>query len=167
MTRKLIALALLLCAVTTLGQTPHRIVTTTRLVAIFFQNEDEWQRAIQQKDQATLQRLMSEDFQVWTPAPPGEPIPREQWLQHAMAEKLGTFRIRQMAARAVNNTTVVVSFVLSETVEEAGKTHARDYFIVDLWQKKDENWQVTDRYLSQINVRFGMQQGDVKPTGKN
>ena len=84
-----------------------------------------------------------------------------------MAEKLDSFRIRQMAARAVNNSAVVVSFVLSETVEQAGKAHTSDYFIVDLWQKKDENWQVTDRYSSQVKGVSGNQQGDVKPTGKN
>ena len=166
MIRKSILFSLLFCTVAGLAQASRRIVTTTRLVAIFSQNEDEWLRAIQQKDQATLQRLMSEDFQVWTPAPPGAPISREHWLQQAMAEKLDSFLIRQMAARAVNENVVVVSFVLSEIVEQAGKAQANDYFIVDLWQKKGENWQVTDRYMSQVRGVHG-EQGDVKPTGKN
>ncbi|PYX82806.1 MAG: hypothetical protein DMG70_13430 [Acidobacteria bacterium] len=148
-------------------QTPGRIVTTTRLVALFSQMEAGWLEAIQQQDQATLTRFLADDFQVWTPTPPGEPVPREQWLQQAMAEKLDSFRIRQMAARAVNSSTVVVSFVLGETVQQAGKPRATDYFIVDLWQKKDENWQVTDRYLSQVRGISGNQPGDVKPTGKN
>ena len=155
------------CLVSAQAPAPARTVTATRLVSVFSQLETDWLRAIEQKDQATLERLLSKDFQVWTPAPPGEPIPREEWLQQALAEKLDSFRIRQMAARAVNNSAVVVSFVLSETVEQAGKLHAGDYFIVDLWQKKDENWQVTDRYLSKVRGVPGSQQGDVKPTGKN
>ncbi|HKN33028.1 MAG TPA: nuclear transport factor 2 family protein [Terriglobales bacterium] len=167
MRRKFIVFIVFACAVASLGQTPGRILTTTRLVTLFSQMEADWLKAIHEQDQATLNRLLAEDFQIWTPAPPGEPIPREQWLQRAMAEKLDSFRIRQMAARAVNNSAVVVSFVLSETVEQAGKAHTSDYFIVDLWQKKDENWQVTDRYSSQVKGVSGNQQGDVKPTGKN
>lgn len=165
-----VVLSLLFCHVASLGQNPApaaRIVTTTRLVAIFSQAEDDWLRALQQKDQATLERLVSEDFQVWTPAPPGEPLPREQWLQQALAEKFDSFRIRQMAVRGLDESTAVVSFVLSQTVERAGGLHTSDFFIVDIWHKNDESWQATDRYSSIIKGVSGSKPENVKPTGKN
>src|SRR5437868_15546211 len=84
------------------GQTtkpPRRIVTTTRLVAIFSELENDCMKAVQENDANALDRLLSEDFQIWTPSPPGHPIPREDWLKQA--EKPQSFRIRQMAVRGV------------------------------------------------------------------
>jgi uncharacterized protein DUF4440 len=168
--RRSIVFSLLLSNVASMGQNPApptRIVTTTRLVAIFSQMEADWLRATQQKDQATLQRLLAEDFQVWTPAPPGEPLPREQWFDEILAEKLDSFRIRQMAVRGLNDSTAVVSFVLSQTVVRAGHRHTSDFFIVDLWRKIDESWQATDRYSSPIRAVSAGRQEEVKPTGKD
>jgi hypothetical protein len=169
MRQKSIFCVLLFCAAA-LGQTPGRIVTTTRLVTIFSQLEKDWLKAVQQKDEASLNRLLTEDFEVWTPAPPGDPTPREEWLRQALAEKIDSFRIRQMAVKGLNDNTAIASFVLSETVEHAGKPLTRSFFIVDVWEKKngrDESWQATERYLSEVKGVAATQQGDVKPTGKN
>jgi ketosteroid isomerase-like protein len=140
------------------------------LVTIFSQIERDWLKAVQQKDEATLSRLLAEDFEVWTPAAPGDPIPHQEWLRQALAEKIDSFRIRQMAVKGLNDNTAIASFVLTESVERAGKPHTSNFFVVDVWQKKnnnDESWQVTDRYLSEVKAVSAAQQGDFKPTGKN
>ena len=145
-----------------------RIVTKTRLVAIFSELETQWLQAVQQKDETTLSRLVSEDFQVWTPQPPGAPIPREDWQKQALAHQLASFRLRQMAVRSLSNQISVASFVLSDIIEQGGKPRSRDHFVVDIWKKDGENWQCTDRYVWPISgnarrVRAGV---DLKPSGK-
>ena len=145
-----------------------RIVTKTRLVAIFSELETQWLQAVQQKDETTLSRLVSEDFQVWTPQPPGAPIPREDWQKQALAHQLASFRLRQMAVRSLSNQISVASFVLSDIIEQGGKPQSRDHFVVDIWKKDGENWQCTDRYVWPISgnarrVRAGV---DLKPSGK-
>jgi ketosteroid isomerase-like protein len=144
-----------------------RIVTVTRLVAIFSDLESQWLRALQQKDQSTLNRLLAEDLQVWTPAPPGDPIPREDWLKQASADRLESFHIRQMAVRSLNDDVTLASFVLNETVERAGKPATYDYFVVDVWHRDANQWQVTDRYVSKVAGASQPAQTSVKPSGRN
>ncbi len=146
---------------------PGRIVTVTRLVAMFSDLESQWLTAVQQKDESALKRLLADDFQVWTPTPPGDPITREDWLKQAWAGRLESFHLRQMAVRSLTDDTALASFVLSETVERAGKTTRRDYFVVDVWRKNDNQWQVTDRYVSSHAGASHPAQTDVKPSGKN
>src|SRR5437879_2122490 len=142
----------------------RRVVTTTRLVAIFADLENQWLQALQHKDESSLSRLLGEEFQVWMPSMSG-PVPREEWQQQAFARTLTAFQFRQMAARSLNEATVVTSFVLHENVQSAGKPTAEDYFVVDIWSKRDNQWVCTDRYLSPIS-NGQASAADVKASGK-
>lgn len=136
-----------------------RVVTTTRLVAVFTQLESQLMTAVQQNDLAAFDRLLDKNFQEWTPQPPGEPIPRSDWMQGVTAGHPQSFELRQMAVVPAGNDELV-SFVLSEQVGDK----PRDYFIVDLWAPDGPNWRLTNRYRAQIsgaNYRPGP-----KPTGK-
>jgi ketosteroid isomerase-like protein len=163
--------AVMACAVLAQDQTRRgkseagRIVTVTRLVAMFSDLESQWLKAVQQKDEGTLNRLLAQDLRVWMPTPPGDPIPREDLLKQALSQRLESFAIRQMAVRSLHDDTALVSFVLHETVEQAGKPVTSDYFVIDVWQKVDSNWQVADRYFSE--VASSPAQTSVKPSGKN
>jgi hypothetical protein len=53
-----------LTAASTNGQTSGRIVTRTRLVAVFSDLQNQWLEAVQKKDTATLDRLLGEEYQV-------------------------------------------------------------------------------------------------------
>jgi len=162
-----------LCVVAPAQQTapprrgPQRVVTTTRLVRVFSELETEWHQAVQQKDSAVLDRLLGEDFQEWKPSIAG-PVPREEWQQRAFAQELRSFQLRRVAVRSLNEETVVVSFVLSESVQSGGKLEEQDSFIVDLWAKIDGRWVCTDRYASPVNGPAGRAVvEDVKPNGKH
>jgi hypothetical protein len=132
---------------------PSRIVTTTRLVAQFSQLERQWLKAVADRDQDALDGLMSQDFQEWNPQSI-DPVPREEWLrQRAGRAEAGTL-MQQMAVRDLGSA-ALVSFVLS--------TKAGQWFIVDVWERLGENWQVTDRYASRVT---GGVSRPVRPSGK-
>ena len=147
-------------------QAPGRIVTTTRLVAIFSQLEHDLLKGIQQEDHQVLDRLLSDEFQVWTPLPPGEPVPREDWLARFWRHKLQSFRVRQTAVRGLTDDISVASFVLTETVVE-GTPKNHDYFIVDVWTKYGDSWRLSDRYESPVSAAATGGTGDKRPTGKD
>ncbi len=151
------------------SQHPSRIVTTTRLVATFSDLENELGKALQQNDQPALNRLLSEDFQVWTPAPPGQPIPREDWLRHMETQKPESFQVRQMAVRGLTDEISVASFVLTEAVAGAQGKQKHSYFVVDLWKKSGDAWQITDRYVSAVSGASpaAAKTTDKRPTGKD
>ncbi len=149
------------------GQTPevggHRIVTTTRLVARFSDLEQQLLNAARHKDKAALSKLLSEDFEQWTPLPPGDPLPREEWMHNALtAFTIQSFQLRQMAVRMVGDT-AVVSFVLSLKAVCDGRNCGGDSFIVDLWQERKNASQLLVRYASSIRRLPRLPQ---KPTGK-
>ena len=77
---------------------------------------------------------LADDFEEWTPAPPGDPIAREDWLKHALDPGfvMQSSQIRQMAVRTVNDTEVV-SFVESRSAVCGGRDCSSSSFIVDLW----------------------------------
>jgi hypothetical protein len=158
------AMVFALLVVSSYGQQvkpPSRIVTTTRLVALFSGLEQELLTAARDKDHAAFDRLVSSDFQVWTPDPPGQPIPRAAWLEKfGGADRPSDFSIRQMAVRSLGQH-AVVSFVLLEGAP--GRQTAR--FIVDLWSSAANGWKLTDRYLSPVPA--ASYAGDRKPSGKN
>ncbi len=142
----------------------RRVVTTTRLVAVFSDLEKQWLQAVQRKDEAALTGLLGEDFEVWTPQNNG-PITREQWLKQNLAQELQAFRFRQMAARSLSDDKVVTNFVLSESVQSGIKTAVQNYFVVDIWSKTGERWVCTDRYVSSLS-KATAPAADVKPSGK-
>jgi hypothetical protein len=143
-----------------------RIVTRTRLVAIFSDLENQLFKSLQDKNDQAVSALLSEDFQLWTPASPGDPVPREDWQKQALAENMKAYHIRQTAARSIDDNSVLVHFVLSRTFQRAGKAAASEYFVVDLWQKNGEKWQLSDRYASPLAASHS-KPGALKPTGKN
>ena len=63
---------------------------------------------------------------------------------------------------------VVASFLLEETAEHDGKGRAINLFVVDVWKKNGDVWQLTDRYSSRVpeSARVSSE-GDRKPTGKD
>ncbi len=142
---------------------PQRIVTTTRLVAQFSELEAQLLRAVQQHDSAALDGLLGVDFAVWTPAPSGAPIPREDWTANALRTSIQFFRVRQMAVQMARDT-AVVNFVLDERSKANGKDTSGQFFVVDLWNPKDNGWQLATRYLAKVSSQ--PQTAPTKPTGK-
>lgn len=141
----------------------RRVVTTTRLVALFSDLEQQWTQAMQRRDAAPLNKFLSDEFELWTPAPPGDPVSREDWLHDTLtASHLQSFQIQQMAVRMVDDT-AIVSFVQRQKADANGQDRSGDYFIVDLWTQHGDTWQVLVRYASPIK---NPPQPSPSPTGK-
>ena len=86
-----------------------------KLQVFFSKLETQWLSAIQDKDPAALNLIVSDDFHLWTSAPPGNPISREEWLVGIFGRRLLSFQIRQLAVRELSSNIAVVSFVQTET----------------------------------------------------
>jgi hypothetical protein len=145
---------------------PRRVVTTTRLVTLFSEFENQWMQAVQHKDESALAHWLGDDFQVWTPETNG-PTPREGWQKQAWARKLTSFHFRGMAVRSLREDSAIVSFVLSESVQSGGKPKFEAHFVVDIWSKEADQWVCTDRYASPLLAAANRAQPeDRKPSGK-
>jgi Domain of unknown function (DUF4440) len=150
-----IAFVLLALARAAPAQIPGGNQMPTRLVMLFSNIENQLNEAMASASRDRASSLLTDDFEEWTPQPPGSPTPREEWLKSA-GKDLAKFRIRQMAAKGLGDH-VVVNFVLTT------KTEA--FFVVDVWQKAGTDWQLATRYLAPVDP--SPYRGDARPTRKD
>jgi hypothetical protein len=129
----------------------HQVVPNTRLQVFFSELETQWLKAVQEKNPAALNRLVSDDFHLRT-AIPRNPVSHEEWLLGVFGRNLQSFQLRQLAVRQVSPEVAVVSFIQTETYESA-TPQTETHFVVDIWinSGSGDNWRCTDRYFSEVN----------------
>jgi hypothetical protein len=150
-------LALACCA--TFAQAPRKAIsTTTRQVAMFSELESKLETAFQKQDAARLEKILTDDFEVWSPRPSGDPIARDEWLQTAPELRPQSFKVRQMAVRTFGQI-YVVSFTLTQTISGAQQSH----FIVDVWRGAGGAAKLQVRYQSAAPTDSVPAQATVKP----
>jgi uncharacterized protein DUF4440 len=127
---------------------PAQGPTVTRLVQVFTGLETEWMQAVQKKDQATLERLLLDDFELRAADAPGVPVPRADWIRDALgAAAVRSFDLRQMAVRALADT-AVVSFVCHVDTGTTAPQSTGDILVVDIWLQRQGEWKAAARYLA-------------------
>ena len=137
-----------------------KIVTATRGVEQFWTIENALAQALKKKDQQSLGKMLNDDFKVWMPNQTGSAVGREDWLNSGR-ENPSPVRMAQMAVQFYQDV-VVVKFLGNGDSPADGKGSARQYFVVDLWEKNDQGWELTNRYMTAI-APVAMPK---RPTGK-
>ena len=130
----------------------HVAAPKPQLQVFFSKLETQWFDAIKDRDQAALNLIVSDDFHLWTSAPPGNPVSREQWLLGIFGRRLLSIGMRQLAVRGISSNIAVVSFVQTETYQQSATPQTEDHFVVDVWinSGNGDNWRCTDRYFSEV-----------------
>ena|SRR5947209_14348723 len=138
-----------------------KIMTATRQVTLFTGLEKQLLAGIQKKDQAALKGLLADDFEIWMPN--GDAIATEDWLPGVLGKfNLKSFRISQMSVRDFGDT-AIVKFMRSQKADFQGKDESGEYFVVDVWRKAGDSWQLSDRYVS----KTGSAGSNPRPQAKN
>src|SRR5579859_3762491 len=123
-----------------------RIITATKQVSIFMGLENQLLQAIQKKDKAAAEAMLSDDLNI--EMPDADPLPGEDWLDSVMAKDytLKSFVVRQMSAIDLGNA-VVVKFDRIQEATSKGKADSGEFFVIDVWKKDGENWKLANRYV--------------------
>jgi ketosteroid isomerase-like protein len=142
-----------------------RIITATKQVTIFNGLEKQLLQAVQKKDRAAVQAMLSDDLII--EMPDADPLPGDDWLDSVMAKEytLKSFIVRQMSATDLGNA-VVVKFDRIQEASSKGQADNGEFFVVDLWKKDGDNWKLANRYVSKVSSQPSMPKAPVKPTGK-
>jgi hypothetical protein len=142
------------------GAPGKQIGTPTRQVAMFTALERQLMGA--QKDKTLLDAMLTEDFQEWSAEQPADPIDRDDAMQRALgAGKIqGTFR--DMNVRMEGDTAIVSFVFLHRGEKEAGEPRSNANFVVDVWRKHGEAFELAARYTAPLR----MQPMNMRPTGK-
>jgi ketosteroid isomerase-like protein len=138
-----------------------RTITPTRQVAQFSELENQWVDAIQHKDEPALDHLLTDEFEMLTTLAPN-PIERDEFVEATPNLKIDSYRVSQMTVHDYGDT-AVVNFLANVKGQFRGRDWSAQYFIVDVWRKNGDTWQVAVRYLSKAGMHSTSQQ---RPTGK-
>jgi len=125
-----------------------KIMTATRQVVQFWQIENDLARALEKKDQAALDKMLSEDFKVWMPNQTGNAIAGEDWMKSGMENPVPAL-LRNMSAQEYPEIMLVKFLGLGKS-PVPGKGAASQYFVIDVWSRDGDAWKLTDRFMSRI-----------------
>jgi hypothetical protein len=142
-----------------------RIITATKQVSIFTGMEKQLLQAIQKKDKAAAQALLSDDLYI--EMPDADPLPGDDWVDSVMAKDytLKSFVVRQVSAIDLGDA-VVVNFDRLQEATSKGKPDSGEFFVVDVWKKSGDTWKLASRYVSKVSSQPSIPKAPVKPTGK-
>src|SRR6476646_611257 len=142
-----------------------RIITATKQVTMFNGLENQLLQAVQKKDKAATQAMLSDDLYI--EMPDADSLPGDDWLDSVMAKDytLKSFVVRQMSAIDLGNA-VVVKFDRLQEATSKGSSDSGEFFVVDVWKKDGENWKLANRYVAKVSSDASIVKKPVKPTGK-
>ena len=109
-------------------------MTLTRTVKIFSELENQLDDARRSHDETALTKLLDANFEQRGGNTPSAPTPRAKWLAQRSPSKA---EISQMAVHEYGNV-AVVSF--ADAAQRA--------FVVDVWNKADDHYALSVRYIS-------------------
>ena len=101
------------------------VPTVTRLVKTFLEQE-QLDAAIRSGDVQSLERLLTDDFEVREGARPARPVPRADWIRDVVRKREANHSIEGMAVNEFG-TVAIASF--SQASSKATT------FVVDVWRR--------------------------------
>ncbi|MGZ4873471.1 MAG: nuclear transport factor 2 family protein [Candidatus Angelobacter sp.] len=142
-----------------------RIITATKQVTIFTGLENQLLQAVQKKDKAAAQAMLSADLII--EMPDADPLGGDDWLDSVTAKDyaLKSFVVRQMSATDLGNA-VVVKFDRLQEASSKGQADSGEFLVVDVWKKDGDNWKLANRYVAKVSSQPSIPKKPVKPTGK-
>ena len=122
---------------------------TMALAAEFAQLERAWADAVVRQDRAVLEGLLAPDYALVVSAAPDRPVRRATWLEQAVGPyRMRSYQIDALMARPVADGLVAVNLLLTIEASVSGVDRSVTFFIVDVWRRAENGWQVVLRYSS-------------------
>src|SRR5580765_977481 len=142
-----------------------RIVTATRQVTMFSDLEIQMLKAVQKKDKAALESMLTEDCII--EMPDADPLAGDEWVDSVMAKDftLKSFAMRNVFAVDLGNA-VVVKFERRQDAVNKGRAESGQFFVVDVWKQAGDTWKLANRFVSKTNSEPSIEKPPTKPTGK-
>jgi hypothetical protein len=124
------------------------------------QLEQQFGEASMHSDWQVVDRLMGPEFALRVGDDPERSVPRARRKDvrpHQTSEyKIDSFEERYHAARKLTNNLAAVSLLLTQKATFAGRDRSGDFYVVDIWKKNGDNWQIIARYSTPVPKTTGI-----------
>ncbi len=126
-----------------------KIITATKGVTQFWDIENQLAQAFAQKDKTALDKMLPEEFHLEIPNQTGSAVSREDWLT-AGKDNPRPWRLPQMSVQFYPDL-AIVHFIGIRAAAAGASAAGKQYFVIDVWELHDSNWQLSTRYMAEIN----------------
>ena len=133
-----------------------RVATVTRLVKLFLDREESLSAAMRAGDTASLERTLTDDFELRAGARAASPVPRAEFLKDVVRNRPIADAPSRMAVHDLDSV-AIVSFVQGEDARRA-------IFVVDVWRKSGTDWKLAIRYAGPAGSQDFAIPGAAAPT---
>ena len=139
---------------------PRQLPTATdsdpKLTDLLRQLEEELNEAALDgfKDTKTMEHLVSPEFTQRVSDDPERSLPRSLWGQPGARYKIEFIEGHHYAARKLSDDLAVVSLLLTQRAASEGRDRSGDFYVVDIWKKNGDRWQMIARYSSPMGKKF-------------
>lgn len=110
--------------------------------------QNQWMQAWVDQDRNTIEKILAPEYQLIVSSMPDRPITREQWIGMLPRYTAEGFKYEKMAVRIFGDTAVVSSLLTPSNAKVDGVNRSFRFFITDVWNRRDDRWQVVGRYSS-------------------
>ena len=130
--------------------------TDPQLTELFRQLEEELGEAALHgfKDTKIMERLVGTEFTQRVSDAPERSLPRSVWGQPSGTYKIESIEGRHHAARKLTEDLAVVSLLLTQQATSDSRDRSGDFYVVDIWKKRGDRWQMIARYSSPMGKKF-------------
>jgi hypothetical protein len=137
-------------------QLPSATDSDPKLTDLLRQLEEELNEAALHgfKDAKTMERLVSPEFTQRVSDAPERSLPRSLWGQPSGRYKIELIEGHHYAARKLSDDLAVVSWLLTQRASAEGRDRSGDFYVVDIWKKNGDRWQMIARYSSPMGTKF-------------
>jgi hypothetical protein len=158
MLQAMVPLALLIGYLSGGQQAPRQLPPPTdidpELTEELLRVEQNLVNAILHKDTATMERVVASEFTQRVSDAPQRSLPRAMWGQPSGTYKIESLHQRYYAARKLADDFAALSFVLAQKASREGQDRSGGFYVVDIWSKRGDRWQVIARYSSPLGKTF-------------
>jgi ketosteroid isomerase-like protein len=110
--------------------------------------EEDWMRAMQERDEEALERMVAHGFRFTAVHLHPEPMTREQWMEAALGGyKIVSFAYEHMDIDVFGDTGIVHARY-SQMASFDAVNLSSAFLLTDVWSRIDGRWQVVARHSS-------------------
>jgi hypothetical protein len=127
------------------------------------QLEQQLGEAAMHMDTKVLERLVGPEYTLRMGDAPEQSVPRALWMESLRPQSTHSYKMESLeehnhAARKLTDNLAVVSVLLTQKATFAGRDRSGDFYVVDIWKKTGDNWQMIARYSTPVRKNFDRSQ---------
>jgi hypothetical protein len=110
-----------------------------------------------------MDRVVRSEFMQRVSDAPQRSLPRAMWGQPSESYKIESLEQRYYAARKLTQEFAALSFLLTQKASRDGQDRSGDFYVVDIWNKRGDRWQLIAHYSSPVGKTLTVCSRDNQP----